>query len=124
MKNLLGISSVGLEHPDFTSGGSAVRPRQLPHSLTKNCEVFYFMQFTVYILYSTFKSKYYIGFTSDDINERLRRHNTNHRGFTGGIGDWIIVYTEQFSTKQEAMQREKQIKNWKSRKMIEKLIGN
>ena len=82
------------------------------------------MQFTVYILYSTFKSKYYIGFTSDDINERLRRHNTNHRGFTGGIGDWIIVYTEQFSTKQEAMQREKQIKNWKSRKMIEKLIGN
>ena len=82
------------------------------------------MQFTVYILYSTFKSKYYIGFTGDDINERLRRHNTNHRGFTGGIGDWIIVYKEQFSTKQEAMQREKQIKSWKSRKLIEKLIGN
>ena len=82
------------------------------------------MQFTVYILYSTLKSKYYIGFTGDDINERLRRHNTNHRGFTGSIGDWIIVYKEQFSTKQEAMQREKQIKSWKSRKLIERLIGN
>ena len=82
------------------------------------------MQFTVYILHSTFKNKYYIGFTSDDIIERLRRNNTNHRGFTGGIGDWVIVYTEGFSTKEKAMQREKQIKNWKSRKMIEKLIGS
>ena len=50
--------------------------------------------------------------------EDIRRHNTNHSSFTGRIGDWIIVYTEHFSTKEEAMQREKQIKNWKSRTMI------
>ena len=81
------------------------------------------MQFTVYILFSPSKDKYYVGYTGDDINERIRKHNTNHSGFTGGIGDWQICYTENFTTKAEAIQRESQIKKWKSRKKIELLIG-
>ena len=82
------------------------------------------MTFTVYILFSPTKNKYYIGYTGDEIEERIRKHNTNHKGFTGGIGDWIIKYTELFNTKTEAIKREKEIKAWKSRKMIEKLIGS
>lgn len=81
------------------------------------------MEFKVYILFSAFKNRYYIGFTADDINERIRKHNTNHAGFTGKTGDWQLVHIEIYSTKAEAMTREKQIKNWKSRKLIEKLIG-
>ena len=67
-------------------------------------------------------NKYYVGFTGDDLTERIRKHNTNHKGFTGGIGDWELKHSEMFLVKQDAMQREKQIKSWKSRKMIEKLI--
>jgi putative endonuclease len=81
------------------------------------------MGFHVYILFSAFANKYYIGFTGDDLLERLRKHNTDHKGFTGGFKDWKIVYTEKFEQKAEAMKRELQIKKWKSRKMIEKLIG-
>jgi putative endonuclease len=81
------------------------------------------MYFTTYILYSKQADKYYIGFTGDDINERLRKHNTNHKGFTGKFDDWVVVYSEIFLEKGLAMNREKEIKNWKSRKMIEKLIG-
>jgi putative endonuclease len=81
------------------------------------------MIFTVYILYSPSKSKYYIGFTGDEMNERLRKHNADHKGFTGGTGDWVIRHTEKFALKEEAMRREQQIKKWKSKKMIEKLIG-
>ncbi len=81
------------------------------------------MQFKVYILFSAVKNKFYIGFTSDQIGERIRRHNTNHTGFTGKTGDWKLIHEEIYSTKAEAAKREKQIKNWKSRKMIEKLIG-
>jgi putative endonuclease len=81
------------------------------------------MKFSVYILYSTLKNKYYIGFTADDIVERIRKHNSNHNGFTGNTGDWQLVYQEEFQSKADAMAREKQIKNWKSRKLIEKLIG-
>ncbi len=81
------------------------------------------MKFYVYILYTPSKNKYYIGFTGDKLSERIRKHNSNHKGFTGNTGDWELVYQEVFQTKSEAMKREKEIKSWKSRKMIEKLIG-
>ena len=76
----------------------------------------------LYILYSQKLDKYYIGHTSD-LEGRLRRHLSNHKGFTGSQSDWLIVYTEQFTSKELAYQRERQIKKWKSRKMIEKLIN-
>jgi len=78
--------------------------------------------YQVYILYSAIKDRYYVGFTSDSLSERIRRHNTNHKGFTGKTGDWDLVYTETFALKENAMKREKEVKAWKSRKMIEKLI--
>ncbi|MFN4235386.1 MAG: GIY-YIG nuclease family protein [Bacteroidia bacterium] len=81
------------------------------------------MSYIVYILYSTLKDKYYIGYTSDEIDERIRKHNTNHKGFTGGAGDWELKYSEVLNTKEEAKKREIQIKKWKSRKLIELLIS-
>lgn len=77
--------------------------------------------FHLYILFSPTKNKYYIGHTGDDLVERIRKHNSNHKGFTGGIGDWELKYSEEYVAKSEAMKREKEIKSWKSRKMIEKL---
>jgi len=58
------------------------------------------------------------------MQERLRRHNSNHKGFTGKVGDWVIVYSEGFAEKPLAMKREREIKGWKSRERIEKLIVN
>jgi len=78
----------------------------------------------VYILYSTVKDRYYIGHTGDSIEERIRKHNSNHKGFTGGVGDWRLVYYEQLVTKEIAYKRELEIKNWKSRKLIQKLIAS
>ena len=80
--------------------------------------------YTVYILYSATLDRYYIGYTSDLITTRLKKHLANHKGFTGKQTDWIVVYTEEYINKNEAMQRERQIKNWKSRVMIEKLINS
>ena len=57
------------------------------------------------------------------MEERLRKHNSNHAGFTGKANDWELKHVEIFGEKKEAMLREKQIKGWKSRQMIEKLIG-
>jgi len=76
----------------------------------------------VYILYSPTKGKYYVG-SCEDVQKRLIKHNTNHSGFTGGVLDWEIKWIEEHATKFDALKREKQIKNWKSRKMIEKLIN-
>lgn len=79
--------------------------------------------FYLYILYSRNRDKYYVGSTSD-LEKRLAKHNTNHKGFTGKIGDWVIVYFETFVAKEQALAREKQIKSWKSRIAIEKLISS
>ncbi|WP_185215838.1 GIY-YIG nuclease family protein [Sphingobacterium mizutaii] len=79
--------------------------------------------YTVYIIYSPSLDRYYIGFTQD-ITDRLRRHNSKSKGFTNRANDWIIVYVESFNQKNEAMRREKEIKGWKSKKLIEKLISD
>jgi putative endonuclease len=79
---------------------------------------------TFYILYSGFLDKYYVGHTGDSLLQRLRRHNTDHKGFTGGVGDWKVVYKDSFNSKEEAYRREREVKKWKSRKLIEKLISS
>ena len=79
--------------------------------------------FYLYILYSKIRDKYYVGSTAD-LAGRLKTHNTNHSGFTGRTGDWEIVYQETFETKEEAYARERAVKKWKSRKLIERLISS
>jgi putative endonuclease len=81
------------------------------------------MAYSVYILYSATKDRYYVGHTGDGLKERLRKHNSNHKGFTGGSGDWDIKHSEEYSSKETAYKREREIKAWKSRRMIEKLIA-
>ena len=78
--------------------------------------------YTVYIIYSATLDRYYIGYTGDLMVTRLRKHLANHKGFTGKQADWTVVYTEDYLNKKEAMQRERQIKSWKNRAAIEKLI--
>ncbi len=77
--------------------------------------------YSVYILYSTIADRYYIGYTGDPVEVRLKKHLANHKGFTAKYSDWKIVHTETYNSKEEATKREKEIKNWKNRKMIEKL---
>jgi putative endonuclease len=81
------------------------------------------MEFTVYILFSALKNKFYIGFTADIVS-RVIRHNQKSKGFTGSVNDWELVYNEKYDTKQEAQNRESQIKSWKSRIKIQSLISN
>ncbi|QAA81749.1 GIY-YIG nuclease family protein [Aequorivita sp. H23M31] len=77
----------------------------------------------LYILYSEHLDRYYIGST-EDISVRLKEHLWNHEGFTARAKDWEIRYSENFLTRSEALAREQQIKKWKSRKLIEKLIAS
>lgn len=78
--------------------------------------------FQVYILYSEELNKFYIGHTSEKLDERLRKHLSNHNGFTSKAKDWKIMYREVFSDKNTAYKRELQIKSWKSKVKILQLI--
>jgi len=78
--------------------------------------------FSVYILKSSVTDKYYIGQTSD-IEKRLLYHNSGYSKSTKVGIPWKLVYSENFDTRQQAMNREAELKKYKSRVMIEKIIG-
>jgi len=79
---------------------------------------------TFYILFSESLNRYYYGHTCDELSERIRKHKSNHKGFTGKTDDWELAYNEEYPTKTEAQNRELQVKNWKNRKRVEALIDN
>ena len=94
--------------------------RTLPF-LCKFMETYY-----TYIIQSETTGKFYIGYTSD-LEARISQHNdplnSKRKTTAKNNGPWILVHSESFNSKTEAIKREKQIKSWKSRKAIEKLIA-
>ena len=76
----------------------------------------------VYILYSDKIDRYYVGVT-DNLEWRLERHNDGWGKFTKRGVPWKIVYHESYTSKSDALKREKQIKNKKSRSYIRSLIN-
>src|SRR5690606_9506669 len=108
----------------LTSRGSLVRIQQCPRNEGLDFSSPFLISQTMYffyILYSSSADKYYIGHTSN-LEERIKKHNTIHSGFTGKKNDWEIVYSETFDTKEKAYARERQVKGWKNRKRIRKSI--
>ena len=81
------------------------------------------MKYYTYILFSEKTNKYYIGYTSD-ISSRLEKHNLGGTHSTRNGRPWEIVYYEIFDNKTDAIIREREIKNKKSRKYIEFLINS
>ena len=80
------------------------------------------MNYTVYILYSETHDRYYIGQT-ENIEQRLIRHNKKMVPSTKPYTPWTLVHLEHFASRADAMKREKDIKSKKSRKYIASLIG-
>ena len=79
-------------------------------------------QFTVYVLYSPKYGKIYIGFTSN-LEQRLLAHNVlEKKGWTIRFRPWVIVFTEEYPTKKEAMRREKLLNNANNRALIWDII--
>ena len=80
------------------------------------------MSFTVYIIYSKAIDQFYVGHT-ENIIDRLFRHNNSGSKATKKANDWVLVYQEQIETRTEAYNREIEIKKKKSRKYIEQLVS-
>lgn len=75
--------------------------------------------FTVYILYSEKYKKKYIGYTSN-LLERFKSHNEQGtKGYTLRYRPWLVLHTEIFETKIEALRREKELKGGRGRAWID-----
>ena len=78
--------------------------------------------FFVYILQSESSGRYYIGQTKT-LRERVTYHNANYSRALKNRGPWKLVHFEGYETRSEAMRRERQIKSWKDRLLIERLVS-
>jgi putative endonuclease len=78
--------------------------------------------FYTYILYSAKYDRFYVG-QCEDVVQRLQRHNNKGVPSTKPYVPWQLVYYEEYSSRAEASNREREIKNKKSRKYIEFLVN-
>ena len=79
--------------------------------------------YTVYILKSESIDRYYVGYTND-LERRLTEHNRKKGKYTDSGIPWKLVHSEIYSSKKEAMEREKFIKRQKSRDFIKSLFSS
>jgi putative endonuclease len=83
------------------------------------------MTYSVYILRNP-AGRFYVGQT-DDLDQRLVSHNRTDKAagkFTRKNGPWSLVWSEPHDTRAAAMAREREIKAWKSAKIIRtRLLG-
>ena len=77
--------------------------------------------FYVYVLRSLKDGRYYIGQTSD-LDQRLKRHNTNTGRYTKNKGPFVLIYKEEFISRSEAMRREKFLKSGQGREYLKEVI--
>ena len=95
----------------------------IPLSSTKKYINDILEKFYVYILQSLTSDKYYIGQTNNP-ERRFLYHNLGYSKSTKGEMPWKIVYQQEFMSRAEAMKREKQLKSYKNKLYLEKIIQN
>ena len=79
--------------------------------------------FSVYILYSVSFQKNYIGQTKD-LQNRLAEHNARENtGYTARYKPWVLIYSEDFDSRSDAMKKEKYFKTGTGREEIQKIIN-
>ncbi len=88
-------------------------------NLVVNTKYFY-----VYVLRSIKFERNYVGFTKD-VEKRLLDHNSGRTKSTKPYKPWKIMFFEQFSSKAEALSREKFLKTGQGRDFIkQKLLAS
>ncbi len=79
------------------------------------------MDYYVYILQSCVDHSYYIGYTYN-IDQRLFDHNAGKSRYTSKKIPWKLVYSETFSSKKDALLRERFLKKQRNRSFYVRLI--
>ena len=79
--------------------------------------------FYTYVLYAPQRDKIYIGFSANPANRFIAHNHPKSKGYTSKFKPWILIHIEKYATKQEAMNREKQLKSHRGRDFIRELIG-
>ena len=77
--------------------------------------------FFVYILEAEISKRYYIGQT-ENLQERLRRHNEGKNLSTKAYIPWQLKWWKEFESRSESVKAERKLKSIKKRSGIERFI--
>ena len=77
--------------------------------------------FHVYILRSGRTGRRYVG-SCEDVDARLRQHNAGLSKATRHGLPWTVLRTEQFSTRAEAVRKERYYKTGRGRDELDRLL--
>jgi putative endonuclease len=82
----------------------------------RHCSMYF-----VYVLGNTATQKHYTGFTTDLV-QRLGQHNSGVTRSTKNRDRWVLLYSEEFATRPEAMRRERFLKSGKGREELRRIL--
>ena len=74
-----------------------------------------------YILQSQSSGQLYVGQTQN-LDTRLKIHNSGANKSTKGRGPWIVLHYQTFDSRIDSCGLERKLKSWKSKQMILKWI--
>jgi len=77
--------------------------------------------FTVYALKSLSHNFIYVGMT-EDLEERLRRHNNGYNKSTKRFALFKLIYSENCETGQKARIREKYLKSTSGKRLLRSIL--
>ncbi|MDP3880759.1 MAG: GIY-YIG nuclease family protein [bacterium] len=82
------------------------------------------MKFFVYALYNSAHDRIYVGQT-ENLELRITMHSSKFfkNAYTSKFsGSWNLFYQESFSTRRDALKREKQLKSFRGREFLKKKL--
>jgi len=80
------------------------------------------MNYYFYLLYSPKFKRTYSGQT-DNLSDRLIKHNSGKVKSTKAYKPWVLIHSESFDSRSEAMKREKWYKTSPGRKKIADILN-
>ena len=95
----------------YTKGSLQSRESHTPHA----------RRFFVYILYSEKFSRTYLGQTNN-LDSRLSRHNAGAVLSTKAYRPWIRIHSESFTTRKDAVARERWFKTGVGRERVQNIV--
>jgi putative endonuclease len=79
--------------------------------------------FYSYVIRSSSTGNLYKGHT-DDLARRIEKHNRDsNKYYTGKKGPWMLIFSETFGSRGEAVKREKFYKSGKGREFLKQICG-
>ena len=79
--------------------------------------------FYVYVLQSQSTGRFYTGYATD-IEQRVGQHNHGITKSTKNRGPWKLVHSEAYSTRAEAMRRERFLKSGQGRAEVQRILAH